>query len=131
MRNYIYYKKLKKPFWAPSPKVFSPVWIFLYILILISFGYVFLNAWFGVISFWLLMPFVLNLIFNFAFTYIQFELRNNALAALDAFLLWLSILGIMYVIYPFSAIVAYAQVPYLLWVTFATILQLSITKMNR
>ena len=77
------------------------------------------------------LPFVLNLIFNFAFTSLQFGLRNNYLAAVDILLILGTLIWAMIAIYPHASWIAYLQIPYLLWVLFATSLQLTVTWLNR
>ncbi len=80
------------------------------------------------------LPFVLNLIFNFAFTPLQFGLKNNLLASIDIVLVLITLGLALYAIWqsaPELRWVAYANVPYFLWVTFATCLQLTITYLNR
>ena len=77
------------------------------------------------------IPFVLNLIFNFSFTPIQFGLQNNYLAALDILLVLGTLIWSMTAIWPYTRAITYAQIPYLAWVTFATILQLTVTWLNR
>lgn len=131
MNTYTWYKKLKKPFWAPPTWLFGPVWTFLYILIAISFGKVFLTALGGGLPFAIVFPFILNLIFNFIFTPIQFGLKNNLLAAVDIVLIWLTIVWLMAAIFPTIPWVAYMQIPYLIWVSIATVLQMTITYLNR
>ena len=74
--------------------------------------------------------FILNLIFNFAFTPLQFGLKNNLLAAADILLVLATLIWAMVAIYPHTRWIALANVPYLLWVIFATILQLTITYLN-
>lgn len=76
------------------------------------------------------VPFVLNLLFNFSFTYLQFGLMNNVLAAIDIVLVLVTIVWAMVAIYPHAKWITYSQVPYLLWVSFATVLQLTITAIN-
>ena len=76
------------------------------------------------------LPFILNLVFNFAFTPLQFGLQNNYLAALDILLVLGTLIWGMVVIWPRVRWVAYMQIPYLLWVSFATVLQLTITFLN-
>ncbi len=126
-----WYKTLKKPSWAPPNWLFGPVWTVLYIQIFISFGFVFYQVATGKLPLVLVLPFVLNLIFNFSFTPLQFGLKNNFLAAVDIILVLLSLLWLIWVIYPYAAWIAYLQIPYLLWVGFATILQLNVTYLNR
>jgi len=106
------------------------VWTFLYVIIFFSFGGVFLMLWKGHIAFIVALPFILNLIFNFSFIPLQFWLRNNVLAAIDILLVFATILWAMIVIFPLSQWIAYFQIPYVLWVSFATILQLTITYLN-
>ncbi|PIR82994.1 hypothetical protein COU19_02930 [Candidatus Kaiserbacteria bacterium CG10_big_fil_rev_8_21_14_0_10_56_12] len=75
-------------------------------------------------------PFALNLVFSLAFSPIQFGLQNNLLAALDILLVLGTLVWAMRAIYRYERWIAYAQVPYLLWVAFATCLQLTITYLN-
>src|SRR3989344_9521517 len=131
MDAFSWYSQLIKPSWAPPSWLFGPVWTFLYVLIAISFGKVFWMAWRKQISFVVALPFALNLIFNFAFTPLQFGLRNNLLAAVDVLLVLATLIWAMVAIYPRARWVTYMQLPYLLWVSFATVLQLTITYLNR
>jgi len=131
MDAFSWYSQLIKPSWAPPSWLFGPVWTFLYVLIAISFGKVFWMAWRKQISFVVALPFALNLIFNFAFTPLQFGLRNNLLAAVDVLLVLATLIWAMVAIYPRARWVTYMQLPYLLWVSFATVLQLTITYLNK
>ena len=131
MQAYDWYSQLIKPSWSPPSWLFGPVWSVLYVLIAISFGKVFIMFWKKKINFSIALPFILNLIFNFLFTTIQFGLKNNLLAALDILLVLSTLIWAMIVIYPKVKWVAIIQIPYLLWVSFATILQLTITYLNR
>lgn len=130
-KTYNWYQTLAKPSWAPPSWLFGPVWTVLYILIAISFGKVFIMAVQKQIPIIIVLPFILNLIFNFAFTPIQFGLKNNYLAAFDILLVLITLIWAMASIYPHSKWITYIQIPYLLWVTFATILQLTVTYLNR
>ena len=126
-----YYKKLKKPIWAPPGRLFGPVWTGFYIIIFVSFGYVVYLYIKNIIPFIVLLPFILNLIFNFAFTPIQFRLKNNWLASVDIVLTVGTLLWALYAIYPYASWVSFVNIPYVLWGIFATILQLTITLANR
>lgn len=129
--SYNWYSTLIKPTWSPPSFLFGPVWTFLYILITISFGKVFMMFYQKQIPFIVALPFVLNLIFNFSFTYFQFGLKNNLLASIDIVLILITIVWLMIAIYPYAKWITYIQIPYLLWVSFATVLQLTITYLNR
>ena len=130
-KAYNWYSQLIKPTWSPPSWLFGPVWSVLYVLIAISFGKVFILAFQKKVSFLILLPFILNLIFNFAFTPLQFGLKNNLLAAVDILGVLATIIWAMIAIYPYIRWVSYLQIPYLLWVLFATVLQLMITYLNR
>lgn len=129
--TYNWYSTLIRPTWAPPSYLFGPVWTFLYILIAISFGKVFLMAYQKEISFMIALPFILNILFNVIFTPIQFGLKNNLLAALDITLVLATLVWAMIAIYRYAPWITYMQIPYLLWVCFATVLQFNITWLNR
>ena len=126
-----YYKKLKKPIWAPPSRLFGPVWTGLYIIIFVSFGYVVYLYIRNFIPFIALLPFILNLIFNLAFTPIQFRLKNNWLALVDIVLTVGTLIWALYAIYSYASWVSYVNIPYAFWGIFATILQFTITLANR
>ena len=130
MNTYNWYSQLIKPTWAPPSWIFGPVWTFLYALIAVSFGTVFYKAFTKQIPWIVALPFILNFIFNFAFTPLQFGLKNNILSAIDILLVLGTLVWAMVAIYPHSKWVAYINIPYLLWVCFATALQLTITFIN-
>jgi tryptophan-rich sensory protein len=129
--SYAQYQDYKKPSWAPPARVFGPVWTVLYVLIAISFGYVGYLYVQGLVPLIVVLPFLLNLVFNFAFTAIQFRLRNFALAAFDVVLILATLVWAMESIYGFAPWVAYINLPYLAWVAFATVLELTVAVMNR
>jgi tryptophan-rich sensory protein len=131
MPNYNWYQSLIKPSWAPPAYLFGPVWSFLYLLIFISFGKVVLMFFQKKIPFLVLLPFILNLIFNLLFTPIQFGLKNNFLAAIDILLVLITLIWLMITIFPYQKWIAYIQIPYLLWVLFATVLQFTVTYLNK
>ena len=87
-------------------------------------------AWQKQIALVVALPFVFNIIFNLAFTPLQFGLKSNLLAAIDILLVLATLVWAMVAIYPYAKWITYIQVPYLLWVSFATILQLTITYLN-
>ncbi|MBP7006475.1 MAG: tryptophan-rich sensory protein [Rickettsiaceae bacterium] len=130
MKGYQFYSELIKPSWSPPSWIFGPVWSFLYILIFFSFGSVFYKAFNHKLPLIAVLPFVLNLIFNFAFTPLQFGLKNNLLASIDIVLVLTTLVWAMIAIYPHMKWVTYINIPYLLWVSFATFLQLTITFLN-
>lgn len=133
MNTYNFYSQLIKPTWAPPSWLFGPVWTVLYAIIIISFGTVFYKAFTGKLAWMVALPFVLNLVFNLLFTPIQFGLKNNLLASIDILLVVGTLIWAFYAIWYFAPNlrwVIYVNIPYLLWGTFATYLQLTITYLN-
>ena len=131
MNTYDWYSQLIKPSWSPPSWLFGPVWTVLYAIIFVSFGRVFLLAFQKQIPAIVIVPFILNIIFNLAFTPLQFGIKNNLLAAIDIALVLVTIIWAMVVIYPHARWIAYVQIPYLLWVSFATVLQFTINYLNK
>jgi tryptophan-rich sensory protein len=128
-----WYAQLIKPSWAPPAWLFGPVWTVLYAIIVVTYGAVFYKVATGKLPWMVAVPFALNLVFNLAFTPIQFGLKNNLLAALDIFLVVGTLVWALYAIWhaaPDLRWVVYANIPYLLWGAFATCLQLTITYLN-
>lgn len=130
MDSYRWYQMLIKPSWAPPSWLFGPVWSVLYSIIGVTFSVVFYKAIQKEIPWTVTIPFVLNLVFNFAFTTIQFSFRNNLLASIDVLLVVVTLVWAFLAIWPYARWVVYANIPYLFWGIFASILQLSITYLN-
>jgi benzodiazapine receptor len=130
MNSYNWYQTIIRPSWAPPSWLFGPVWTILYALIAVSFGTVFYKAFTGKLPWIIALPFILNLIFNALFTPLQFGLNNNLLAAVDILLVLGTLIWALVAIWPYYRWIVYINIPYLLWVSFATVLQLSITYLN-
>jgi len=128
--QYDWYATLMKPEWAPPAWLFGPVWTVLYVIIVVSFGYVFYKVYKGLLPRKMALPFALNIFFNLLFTPLQFGLKSNILATIDILLVLGTLIWAMVWIYPHMRLVALVNIPYLLWVCFATILQVTITILN-
>ena len=127
---YLWYQTLLKPSWAPPSWIFGPVWTLLYLAIAFTFGTVLVEAFQKTIPGLVALPFVLNLLFNFAFTPLQFGLRSNVLAAVDIALVLVTLIWALFAVWPYMRFVVYANLPYLAWVLFASALQFTITYLN-
>lgn len=125
-----WYQTLLRPEWAPPAWVFGPVWTFLYAVIAVSFGYVFYQVWRGRWPWWVALPFGLNLLCNAAFTPLQFGWQINWLALIDVVLVVVTLIWAMAIVWPRARWVVWVNVPYLVWGSFATVLQASITWLN-
>lgn len=134
MNEPIQYSSFIKPSWAPPSWIFGPVWTVLYAIIFVSFGTVFYKTFTGKLPWMVALPFALNLLFNLAFTPIQFGLKNNLLASIDILLVVGTLIWALIALWnasPDLRWIVYVNIPYLLWGTFATCLQLTITYLNR
>ncbi len=125
-----WYNSLVKPEWTPKPVTIGLIWQLLYPIIVITFGYVFVQCARGKLPKRVAVPFAINLAANLLFTPIQFGLRNLTLATLDILLVWGTIVWMMLWVWPHVRWMAVAQVPYLVWVSIASVLQISIFLWN-
>lgn len=125
-----WYDSLAKPSWTPAPATIGLIWQILYPIILLSFGFVFVQAIRKKVPWPVALPFAINLVANLIFTPIQFGLRHLPLASLDILVVWASLVWAMVAVWRHYRWVAVAQVPYFVWVSIATVLQLSITAMD-
>lgn len=131
MQSYEMYQTMIKPSWAPPGWLFGPVWTVLYVLIIISYGYVIWQVVQKQLSWTILIPFVINIIANVLFTYLRFTKNNLLLWLIDIAVVLITIIITMIVIWPHHTWVAYMQIPYLLRVCFATVLATSVFLLNR
>lgn len=125
-----WYNGLEKPSWTPEPATIGLIWQILYPIILLTFGYVFVQTLRKKLPWTVALPFAINLAANLLFTPIQFGLRNLPLAAGDILVVWATIVWAVIAIWEHNKWIAAAQAPYFVWVSIATVLQLSITWWN-
>lgn len=125
-----WYHSLNKPSWTPNDWVFGAVWSVLYPIIIAVNVYIVVLFAQHKITWLVALPFWLNAVFNVAFTPIQFGLRNNYLAFADILLVLITIIWAMIAIWPHAKIATVAFAPYLIWVSIATVLQISIALSN-
>jgi tryptophan-rich sensory protein len=126
-----WYNNLAKPSWTPLPATIGLIWRILYPIIVVTFGFVFWRALRRRLPWSVALPFAVNLVANLAFTPLLFGVRSLTLASVDVLIVWATILWAAWAVWPYHRRVAAAQLPYFLWVSVATVLQLSITWMNR
>ncbi|MBP7062456.1 tryptophan-rich sensory protein [Patescibacteria group bacterium] len=107
---------------APPGRLFGPVWTILYIIIAISYSHVLMQVIQKKLPAWILIPFVINLLSNFLFTYLWFSKASLLLGWIDILIVFVTILITIALMRSRIRRVAYAQLPYLAWVTFASIL---------
>jgi len=127
-----WYPKLKKPPFNPPNWLFAPVWTILFVLIGISFYFVW-NKNFGnnrKTKILCLTVYSIQLLFNFLWSILFFGLRNAFLAFIEIIILWFLIVTNIIVFYKVSKISAYLLFPYLIWVSFASVLNWFMMMLN-
>ncbi|HOK91754.1 MAG TPA: tryptophan-rich sensory protein [Spirochaetota bacterium] len=125
-----WYKTLKKPDFNPPNWVFSPVWTLLFILIGLSFYIIWKNN-FGGKKVLLLNIFFTQLFANLIWSLFFFGLRSPFWALIDIIVLWLAILVNIIVFYRVSKPAGILLVPYILWVSFAALLNFYLYILNK
>lgn len=125
-----WYEGLAKPAWRPPNWLFGPVWAVLYCMIAIS-GWL---VWREVGLAAAVLPLILygvQLVLNGLWSFVFFGLRRLDLALIEMMLLWLSIAASIVAFYPIHAGAAWLLVPYLVWVSFAMVLNFAMWRLNR
>lgn len=125
-----WYATLNKPFFAPPNWIFGPVWTLLYFLMGVSFFLIWRQGWKKKKLVIARNYFLAQLGLNFIWTPIFFGLRAPLFGLLVIVALWVLILLTMKKFYPLSRIACYLLIPYLLWVSFATLLNAAIVVLN-
>jgi len=121
-----WYKSLNKPSFNPPSWVFGPAWTMLFILMGISLYIV----WSKKISFRNILIFAIQLAINILWSVVFFGMHSPSAAFFVLLLLWVAILFTIINFYKVSKIAAWLLVPYILWVSFAGILNLAIFLLN-
>ena len=127
-----WFPTLEKPFFNPPAYLFAPVWTTLYVMMGIAAGIV----W-GKIDIMrqqvssALVFFAIQLGLNALWSILFFGLQNPLLAMIEIVILWLMIYETIIKFNKIDKIATYLLIPYILWVSFATILNASIWWLNR
>ncbi|MBI4177254.1 MAG: tryptophan-rich sensory protein [Candidatus Aenigmarchaeota archaeon] len=125
-----WYKDLNKPDFSPPDWIFGPVWTILYALMGISAYLVFSRGWKNKKVRNAINTFGIQLTLNVLWSIIFFGGKNPFLALLEITILWAAIFVTIQKFNGISKTAGKLMVPYLIWVTFATTLNLSIVLMN-
>ncbi len=124
-----WYASLQKPTWNPPNWIFGPVWTALYLMMAVSAWLVWRRLGWKV-GREPLMLFGVQLILNAAWSWLFFGEHRPDLALIDITALWLAIVATIWIFRTVSQIAAWLLVPYLAWVTFATLLNLALWRLN-
>jgi translocator protein len=134
-----WYAALAKPSFNPPNQIFGPVWTLLYTLMAIAAWLVwrladvpFRRGVAGVLSirrlalFW----FFVQLALNFLWCFVFFGHHRIGLSVVEIVFLWLAVAGTTVVFFRLSRPAGWIFMPYLVWVTFAAVLNLAIWRLN-
>jgi len=124
-----WYASLKKPAWNPPGWVFGPVWTSLYTMMAVAAWLVWRRGGF-VVQRRPLTLFLVQLALNAAWTPVFFGLRRPGLAFAEIVLLWLAILLTIRAFWPVTRAAAGLLAPYLAWVSFASLLNFTLWRLN-
>ena len=126
-----WYLALEKPFFAPPAEAFGLAWAIIYTLIALAFLRSLYLYRKGRVSSFFLLLFAGNIALNLSFSPALLATKDNALISLVIILILGTLAWLQIWAYVRVCSVFWMLLPYLLWVTFATVLQLSITVLNR
>ncbi len=122
-----WYPLLNKPFFSPPSWLFGPVWPLLYILM----GIACYRVWTSTKKYTTAISiYWVQLFFNAIWSPLFFGLRSPILGLIDIVLMLLLIITTLITFYRIDKIAAYLLIPYLAWVSFATLLNASIWWLN-
>lgn len=116
-----WYITLNRPSFNPPNWIFGPVWTTLYILMGISFFIVWKQEVSKARNL-AIFVFLIQLLLNFAWSFIFFYFNMIGFALVEIILLWVAIVLMLVLFHKIKPIAALINIPYLLWVSFATVL---------
>ncbi|MGI4796223.1 MAG: TspO/MBR family protein [Janthinobacterium lividum] len=125
-----WYRQLRKPSWQPPDWLFGPAWT----LILALAAWSAADAWVAAptpgLRTTVVVLYGFNALFHLLWSPLFFKFKRPDWALIEVPLLWLSVLVPMVVVAPFAPLASWLLLPYLLWVTFAAYLNLTIVRLN-
>jgi translocator protein len=126
-----WYRNLRKPSWQPPDWLFGPAWTV--ILGLAAWGAVL--SWNGAQSdqerTTLVILYAVNFVFHLLWSPLFFKWKRPDLALIEVIFLWGSVLAMCIGLRPMSVVASWLIVPYLVWVSFASFLNLAIVRLNK
>ena len=124
-----WYTTLNKPSFNPPNWIFAPVWTILFIMIGISF-YIAWSKGFLTRKWIPISIYALNLLLNLLWSLLFFGLKTPLISFIEIIALWIVIVVNIIIFYKISKVSGILMIPYLLWVSFASVLNYSIYQLN-
>ncbi len=125
-----WYQSLQKPPWQPPDWAFAPAWTVIYALAALSAAMAWQAATRRSQREWMVGLFALNGLLNVLWSLLFFRLQRPDFAIIEVAFLWLSVALLIVVLWPYARRASLLLVPYLLWVSFAAFLNLTVVRLN-
>ena len=124
-----WYRTLNKPSFNPPNYLFGPVWSLLYLLMGVSL-FMILKAEKSPARSKAIAAFTIQIVLNFFWSIIFFMFHAVGMALTEIVLMWVAILWMIVALYRVNKPASLIQIPYIAWVSFATILNAAIFHLN-
>jgi len=124
-----WYASLEKPSWNPPNWIFGPAWTALYAMMAVAAWLVWRRGGFAAQAL-PLAAFLVQLLLNALWSWLFFGLKNPGLAFAEIVALWVAIATTLLLFRRPSATAAWLLAPYLAWVTFASLLNFTLWRLN-
>jgi len=125
-----WYATLQKPSFAPPNWVFFPVWTSLFIMMGISLFLIWQKGWEDKKVRTGIYIFAVQLVLNALWSIVFFGLKSPLTGLIEIIILWIVILATILSFMKVSRTAAYLLIPYILWVSFAAIVNFWIWRLN-
>ncbi len=125
-----WYQNLEKPSWQPPDWLFGPVWTLIFGLCAVSGVLAWRHAPNQAIREWVIGAFALNGFLNVLWTILFFRFKHPDWALVEVGFFWLSIVGLIVFLARISKTASRLLLPYLAWVSFAAVLNLTVARLN-
>jgi translocator protein len=125
-----WYQTINKPSWNPPSWIFGPVWTSLYVMMGIALYLVWKSDSSSILKKTAFILFAVQLLFNFFWSFIFFNQQQVGWALVEMLIMWVLILLTIFAFANVSKTAAWLLVPYIVWVSFAAILNFTIWKLN-
>jgi translocator protein len=126
-----WYQNINKPSWNPPSWIFGPVWTTLYVMMGIALFLVWKSEASDVLKKTAIAIFAVQLVLNFFWSFIFFSQHQPGWALVEIMVMWLAILFTIFAFANVSKTAAWLLVPYISWVSFATVLNYTIWQLNK
>ena len=125
-----WYQTIQKPSWNPPGWIFGPVWTTLYIMMGIALFLVWRSGATDGLKKTAISLFAIQLVLNFFWSFIFFKLQLPGWAFAEIILMWIMIFISILWFGKISSTAAWLLVPYISWVSFASVLNYAVWKLN-